>query len=43
MNVRSQKSIVSKRNFKKFVSTFLPIIKKSSKQSNKSNKIEYYA
>ena len=35
MNVRSQKSIVSKRNFKNFVSTLLPIVKKSSKPSNK--------
>ena len=38
MNVRSQKSIVSKRNFKNFVSALLPIVKKVvSHQINKIN------
>ena len=38
--VRSQKSIVSKRNFKKFVPTLLPIVKKVvSHQINKINSI----
>ena len=38
MNVRSQKSIVSKRNFKKLMSTLLPIVKKVV--SNQINKLK---